>query len=615
MIVEPERYIEAFAEAGADVISVHVEACAHLQRTLAEIRRLGKRAGVVLNPHTPEDSGASTCSSDVDLILVMSVNPGFGGQRFLPSALPKIAALRAMIDRAGARRGSRGRWRRVRRHCPLGRRRGSQRARRGIGGLRPPRPRARPSPASGEPREPEMRAPLWTLLFALAGCAPPQKPAPPPEAPLQSLSAPGPADAGAAEGTQPTADSVVADALAGVSRMRQLEARGKVKGRSVSRAEMVDYVRKQLKEEIPERVLRAQTELLYVLGTVPADFDYEKSLLELMGSQLAGFYDPKTKAMHLARDLPSLELDATLAHELVHALQDQHYDLEKLIKYREDATDEQSAIHALAEGDATSLMLDHVLIPRGRSAIDVSDDLISMEARGSIEMASDAAGVPSVMKRSVIAPYVDGVVFVHWARRRGGWPNVDAIWRDPPKTTEQLLHPEKLLAKELAESIAVPEAPAGGPSELIYRDVMGEQSVRILFEEWMPRRAAVEGASDWAGDRVAMFQDGERFALGWHLRYDSEKVAQRGFEAFARGVLRAPDAKPDAFVSPEQARAATKPGALCRDRSGAGPFAVMRQGRDLALVAGPYERKAGGPRGSGSCVKALAWAKRIVAQR
>jgi ribulose-phosphate 3-epimerase len=100
MIVEPERYVEAFAEAGADIISIHVEACTHLQRTLSQIRALGKRAGVVLNPHTPEDA-VRYVLEDVDLILVMSVNPGFGGQRFIPSVLEKLRALRADIDRRG----------------------------------------------------------------------------------------------------------------------------------------------------------------------------------------------------------------------------------------------------------------------------------------------------------------------------------------------------------------------------------------------------------------------------------------------------------------------------------------------------------------------------------
>ena len=100
MIVEPERYVADFANAGADIISVHVEASTHLQRTLHSIRALGKRAGVVLNPHTPEDT-IRYVLDDLDLILVMSVNPGFGGQSFLPMVLPKLRNLRQMIDKSG----------------------------------------------------------------------------------------------------------------------------------------------------------------------------------------------------------------------------------------------------------------------------------------------------------------------------------------------------------------------------------------------------------------------------------------------------------------------------------------------------------------------------------
>ncbi len=100
MIVEPERYVAEFARAGADGITIHVEACNHLQRALAQIRELGKRAGVVMNPHTPEDF-LRYVMRDVDLILVMSVNPGFGGQEFLPTALDKLRRIRAMIDASG----------------------------------------------------------------------------------------------------------------------------------------------------------------------------------------------------------------------------------------------------------------------------------------------------------------------------------------------------------------------------------------------------------------------------------------------------------------------------------------------------------------------------------
>ncbi len=96
MIVEPEKYLDAFADAGADTILVHVETCPHLNRTLDHIRKRGKRAGAVLNPSTHEDTLRYSVDA-LDQILVMSVNPGFGGQSFLPLVLPKIAAIREMV--------------------------------------------------------------------------------------------------------------------------------------------------------------------------------------------------------------------------------------------------------------------------------------------------------------------------------------------------------------------------------------------------------------------------------------------------------------------------------------------------------------------------------------
>ena len=100
MIAPADPYLAAFAEAGADLISLHPEAGPHLHRSLQTIRALGKKAGVVLNPATPVESVAHVLDL-VDLILVMTVNPGFGGQSFLESQLPKIAALRRLIDGTG----------------------------------------------------------------------------------------------------------------------------------------------------------------------------------------------------------------------------------------------------------------------------------------------------------------------------------------------------------------------------------------------------------------------------------------------------------------------------------------------------------------------------------
>ena len=100
MIVEPERYIEAFADAGADVLTVHAEATPHLQRVVARVRELGKKAGVSLNPSTSL-SAIEWVLTDIDMVLLMTVNPGFGGQEYLPSMTGKIELLRSQLVRSG----------------------------------------------------------------------------------------------------------------------------------------------------------------------------------------------------------------------------------------------------------------------------------------------------------------------------------------------------------------------------------------------------------------------------------------------------------------------------------------------------------------------------------
>jgi ribulose-phosphate 3-epimerase len=100
MIEQPERYVDEFAKAGADIIVVHAEACCHLHRVVQQIKGLGKRAGVSLNPATPLNV-LDYVLEELDLVLLMSVNPGFGGQSFIESCIPKIQQLRGMLDRRG----------------------------------------------------------------------------------------------------------------------------------------------------------------------------------------------------------------------------------------------------------------------------------------------------------------------------------------------------------------------------------------------------------------------------------------------------------------------------------------------------------------------------------
>jgi ribulose-phosphate 3-epimerase len=100
MIEEPGKYTEQFKNAGADILSVHIEACPHLHRNIQQIKSLGMKAGVAINPHTPVSS-LSDVLADIDLVCMMSVNPGFGAQKFIPQTLEKIKQLRKMIDEKG----------------------------------------------------------------------------------------------------------------------------------------------------------------------------------------------------------------------------------------------------------------------------------------------------------------------------------------------------------------------------------------------------------------------------------------------------------------------------------------------------------------------------------
>jgi hypothetical protein len=464
------------------------------------------------------------------------------------------------------------------------------------------------------------RALYLSVAFAVA-CGSTQPPAPR-LAPESSASAhrtsAAPGAVAAASGAidqDAAAEEAVAHALAYVSSLRELSALGPVKGRVISRDQMVARVEHELDTEIPPAVVNASGEILFALGTVPVSFDYRRGLLDVMRAELLGFYEPHEKTMFIGGDLHGQELDATLWHELVHALQDQHYGLEKLLDFSQDAGDWQGAVHALAEGDATSAMLDAMFAPKGMRAPDLSDSVMDLQGALSTGVVQQ---VPAIIKRSVVAPYVDGLSFVNAVRRRGGWPAVDAVWQRLPTSTEQILHLEKYDAHEPPELLPRLAPNAGGPTEQTYSDIYGEETLRILFEEWMPARAAHEAAGGWAGDRVSVFSDGTDTAVAWHIRYDNEAAALNGLHAFARGALAAEDNVWDArgrlseFVSATDAEKAARSGQLCRERHTRGPFAVLRLGRDLGVTLGPFRRNSGSALSEGQCSTALSWAAALI---
>jgi hypothetical protein len=304
----------------------------------------------------------------------------------------------------------------------------------------------------------------------------------------------------------------------------------------IPREALAAQMKRDVLAELEPTLVRGITENLYALGAVPANHDYEQTILLILGSQLAGYYDPRDKAMFLLDDLGADGSAATLWHELVHALQDQHYDLQPKLKWSSGRGDAMSAVQALAEGDATSAMLDVMLAPQGQTALDLPAGMLG-QSMGVIEALPELESVPPILKRSLVAAYADGLTFVNALREKGGFAAVDAAWRDLPTSTEQILHPEKYEKREGPLAVAPPPPPEAGPKSVLFLDVLGEQGLRFVLEEWMPLVSAAAGASGWGGDQLAVFAEGDRRAVGLHLTLDDEEHAKQTFEAIVRGAL------------------------------------------------------------------------------
>ena len=465
-------------------------------------------------------------------------------------------------------------------------------------------------------RSNQARSLCVVTLLAACGGAPAKESSPPAAASPPPLPSAAASSASDAPPTEEEAKAVIAQALAHVAEIRKLAPKSAVKGVVISREALLERIKKDLLVDLEPDLIEGTRELLFALNLTRADFDYFENLLLLYGTQLAGFYDPQAKEMVLLDDLGVEAQEATLWHELVHALQDQHYDLQKLTKWAPERGDAVSAAQSFAEGDAMSAMMDVMLLPRGQRALDVPEALVT-QGMAAIEALPEVRDVPSILKRSIVAPYTDGLGFTHALRREGDWARVDTAWAQPPETTEQLLHPEKYRAREAAEKLPVPPAPPGGPATVRYRDVLGEQTVRLVLEEWVPLDTARKAASGWAGDRVAVFADGDRRAVGIGLRYDDEASAKRAFEAIVRGAVSDP-VENRTHVRSDTAEVGVKAariGRFCSERELRGPFAIVRSGRDLGVTLGPYTRDSDATRAAASCRQVLPWATSIAKNR
>jgi hypothetical protein len=395
---------------------------------------------------------------------------------------------------------------------------------------------------------------------------------------------PEPATAGVSPEDAARQQRLIGRMLTKVSAVRGLQATRDVPGKTLARDRLLARVKEHVAVEVPNTAIRNEGLVLQLMGFVPSTFDYEKETFALLEAQLAGYYEPADHTMYLAADLDDDNARATLAHELVHALQDHHWDLASRSKYKPGQGDLSSARSALAEGDATSAMLDVLIADTGRTALDVPPELFSEQILTSMDK-GPGASAPHVMRASLVSPYIDGTLFVHALRRKGGWKAVDQAWENPPLTSEQILHLDKYELHEAALEVAPPTLAALGSGWTVAEaDTYGELGTRLTFAEWMDAKRAADAASHWGGDRGILLQKGaHEYAFAWRIRYDKPAIkADSGVYADTSygAVLAGLEAK----VAP-----ASKQAGACIQRKGLGPIALQRKGRDLMIVIGPTE--------------------------
>ena len=282
----------------------------------------------------------------------------------------------------------------------------------------------------------------------------------------------------------------------------------------ITPAQLSGYLKEVLDDEYPQSRADADARLLIALDLLPPGTSLRDLRARLLEDNVAGFYDERPgrkKLFAVSEDrtmTPSNQI--VLAHELRHALQDQYIDVHRSVPESVgDFDDRRVAFMALLEGDATMVM-ERFLMQR----LGVPDSTAPLDLAAAGFATPPLPGVPPVLRDHLIVPYLAGRDFVRALHERGGWPAVRKAWTEPPRSTEQVLHPEKYLAREEPRRVSGQKAPAGG--RLIQEGVLGEALTRTLLGEGSDAAAA-----GWGGDLYQVWDVGGRTLVVWRTEWDT----------------------------------------------------------------------------------------------
>jgi hypothetical protein len=332
------------------------------------------------------------------------------------------------------------------------------------------------------------------------------------------------------------------DVLKDVSRIRHLDILQPVKSGVKSHDEIEQSVVHDLDESTTAEEFEATAKTLIMLGLIPKGFHLRDYVIRLLREQVAGYYEPKSKVFYLASWLPIAEQKSVMAHELTHALQDQHFNLRRFEHWPKGDSDAELAAHALMEGEATAVMLEYTAEKDGwnldlTKIPSLTDRMLEQDTGEDSAKYPVLSGAPLVLKENLQFPYVYGVGFVQGMLKSRSWRQLDDCYGRLPASTKQIMHPDRYLRRDDPVKIQLADlSPAIGKGwKRADEDVNGEFGYMILLAQFINKMSARAAADGWSGDRYARYENPAtgNSILAQYTTWETSKDAREFFDAYA----------------------------------------------------------------------------------
>ncbi|MGB2624231.1 MAG: hypothetical protein WA857_02135 [Candidatus Acidiferrum sp.] len=308
-----------------------------------------------------------------------------------------------------------------------------------------------------------------------------------------------------------------------------------------SREEIRAYVIREMDDEKNPAERYGEERSAEAFGLIPKGFDLDHFMVELLTEQIAGLYDPKAREFYVADWIPLDDQRMVMAHELTHALQDQHFHIDAWVKAARPNDDAELARESVLEGSAMAAMVDYLLQGTGRSVEDLPPFDPSVFA-GDLSSTPKLQEAPPFLKDSLVFPYLAGLTFSAAILRKAGWSGVSAVFARPPVSTQQIMHPALYKSEKTPVSVAIPalDKLLGSDWPKIDENVMGEFGWKEVLKQFLDEDRAAPLAAAWEGDKYALYEQKQtkRMVLAARLRLDSEDHAGAFFSGYTEALLK-----------------------------------------------------------------------------